>query len=274
MKFIGCDAHKRYSVFMAVDENGRYDREVRVGHEDREAYRRHLQSLPPGSPIALETLGNCYWMVDEIERAVHVPLLTHAGKAKLMMGNIHKSDKLDVRGLTVLLRNGTLPRVWIPPAKLRDERELLRSRMFWVGTQTRFKNRVQATLSKYGLRVEGYSDLFGQQARPLLERCLGRLPPETRRCCSRELYLLDQPAVADSATGRADQCQDCHQAGHSAGDERAGDRPHPGFGDRVRGGQRGPLSRTRATGQLCRHGATGAFQRRQMAAYRQSTWLR
>jgi len=40
-------------------------------------------------------------------------------------------------GLTTLLRNGTLPEVWIPPGELRDQRELLRLRIFLVHLRTR-----------------------------------------------------------------------------------------------------------------------------------------
>jgi hypothetical protein len=38
------------------------------------------------------------------------------------MGLTHKTDKLDAKGLAILLRNGTLPEVWIPPGELRDQR--------------------------------------------------------------------------------------------------------------------------------------------------------
>ena len=41
------------------------------------------------------------------------------------MGITNKTDKLDAKGLAILLRNGTLPEVWIPPSELRDQRELL-----------------------------------------------------------------------------------------------------------------------------------------------------
>lgn len=39
------------------------------------------------------------------------------------MGLTNKTDKLDAKGLAILLRNGTLPEVWIPPSELRDQRE-------------------------------------------------------------------------------------------------------------------------------------------------------
>jgi hypothetical protein len=38
-------------------------------------------------------------------------------EAKRRMGLTKKTDKLDARGLAILLRNGTLPEVWIPPSE-------------------------------------------------------------------------------------------------------------------------------------------------------------
>ena len=54
--------------------------------------------------------------------------MANAQTAKRRMEGRHKTDERDARGLAMSLRNGTLPRVWIPPAKLRDEREMLRWR--------------------------------------------------------------------------------------------------------------------------------------------------
>ncbi len=69
---IGCDAHKKYSVSVAVDEEGQAGRPLRVEHEP-EQFRQSLRSLPPDSPIALEATANWYWMVDEMEQAGHIP---------------------------------------------------------------------------------------------------------------------------------------------------------------------------------------------------------
>ncbi len=80
-------------------------------------------------------------MVDEIEARGLRPRLVHARKAKVMMGMIDKSDKLDARGWGILQRTGTLPEVWIPLGEIRDERELPRSRMLLVRQRTRFKQR-------------------------------------------------------------------------------------------------------------------------------------
>jgi len=190
-KFFGCDAHKRYSVFASMNEAGQKGASIRV-ENNRSLFCRFLSKLPPGSSIALETVGNWYWMVDEMEKAGHMPQLAHATKAKLMMGQINKSDKLDAHALALLLRNGTLPVVWIPPGELRDQRELSRMRMALVRTRTKFKNRIHATLSKYGLQIPEVSDIFGVQGRLLLRNCLGELPSYTSQSVETQLELLDQ----------------------------------------------------------------------------------
>ena len=55
--------------------------------------------------------------------------MVHARKAKLMMGMINKSDKLDARSVNRLQQNRTLPVVWIHSGELRDQRELPITRM-------------------------------------------------------------------------------------------------------------------------------------------------
>jgi len=191
MIYAGCDAHKHYSVFALANEKGPIGRPIRVEH-DRALFRRFLADLPAGTPIAVETIGSWYWMIDAMEEAGHNPILAHARKAKLMMGQINKTDKLDAGGLAQLLRNGTLPGVWIPPQELRDQRELPRMRMTLVQIRTKLKNRVQATLSKYAIAIDEVSDLFGKKGRTLLTQRLSELPSQTRFSVETELTLLDQ----------------------------------------------------------------------------------
>jgi hypothetical protein len=71
-QFIGCDAHKKFSVFASMNERGEYGPSIRVGHE-REVFRQFLRELPVKSQIAIETSGCYYWLVDEMEQAGHIP---------------------------------------------------------------------------------------------------------------------------------------------------------------------------------------------------------
>lgn len=81
MTYIASDAHKRYSLASVERAEGGILREVRVGHE-RGAIRKFLLTCDPGSAVAVETIGNWYWIVDEIEQAGMVPCLEYPHAAR------------------------------------------------------------------------------------------------------------------------------------------------------------------------------------------------
>src|SRR6476661_816464 len=205
-QFIGCDAHKKFSVFVAVNEKGQAGEALRVAH-DRQLYREFLARLPAHSAIAVEASGSYSWLVDEMERSGHYPRLCNPLEAKRCMGLTNKTDKLDARGLAILLRNGTLPEVWIPPSELRDQRELLRLRIFLVKLRTRVKNRIHGTLSRLIAPAKRYTPLQGQPG-------AGEYIPMKRSC----LLLIVSAfafAAADPYAAALFQkhCATCHQAG-------------------------------------------------------------
>src|SRR6266481_2700067 len=61
-QFIGCDAHKKFSVFVAVNEKGQAGEAIRVEHDGR-LYREFLSQLPKQSAIAIEASGHYGWLV-------------------------------------------------------------------------------------------------------------------------------------------------------------------------------------------------------------------
>jgi transposase len=189
-EYIAFDCHKRYTLAEREEIATGRAVQTRIEHAPG-AIRRYLADVEPGTPVAVEAIGHWYWIVDEIEEARCVPLLVHPRKAKLMMGLINKTDRLDVHGMNRLQRNGTLPTVWIPPAALRDLRELTRLRMVVSQSRTRLKNRILATLTKYALAVEEYSDAFGRRARQALEARAAQLPPHARRATGLMLAQVD-----------------------------------------------------------------------------------
>lgn len=189
-EYIAFDSHKHYTLMERQDAQTGHTSQRRIEHQ-RGALCACLRECEAGSEVAVEATGNWYWIADEIEQAGHHPLLVHPRKAKLMMGLINKTDKLDVHGLNRLQQNGTLPTVWIPPASLRDLRELTRTRMVLVRVRTRLKNRLNSTLAKYGLTIQA-SDPFGVQARVQWQVCLSQLPAQTRFVTQQLLEQLDR----------------------------------------------------------------------------------
>ncbi|HZZ16963.1 MAG TPA: IS110 family transposase [Candidatus Sulfotelmatobacter sp.] len=189
-EYIAFDSHKRYTWVDRQDHSTGETRCHRLEHAPG-AVRNYLSGCEPGTGVAVEATGNWYWIIDEIEQAGLQPLLVHPRKAKLMMGQINKTDKLDAQGLNRLQRNGTLPTVWIPPGPLRDLRELTRTRLVLTAQRTRLKNRISATLAKYGMPASEYSDPYGKRGRAELEQHLASLPEQTRWVSKQLLAQLD-----------------------------------------------------------------------------------
>ena len=193
MHMIAFDAHKRYTAACVQDMKGQIIKEARIDHSKGNIVR-FLEQWDKGSPVAVETIGNWYWIVEEIERTQMHPRLVHARKAKLMLGMINKTDKLDARGLNRLQQTGTLPTVWIPPLEIRDNRELPRTRMVFANQRTKLKNRIHSVIDKYGLQQEfnGISDIFGKEGRKRIQEILIFLPEQTRYTLELLLHHLDE----------------------------------------------------------------------------------
>lgn len=74
MAMVALDAHKRCSLGSIEDAEGGILAERRIPHR-RGEIRDFLTGLEPGTPVAVETIGSWYWIVDEIEEAGMTPRL-------------------------------------------------------------------------------------------------------------------------------------------------------------------------------------------------------
>jgi transposase len=189
-EYIAFDSHKRYTWVEREQVSTGKVRQYRVEHGPG-AIRQALAGCERGAAVAVEATANWYWITEEIEQAGCVAQLVHPRKAKLMMGQINKTDRLDAHGMNRLQRSGTLPTVWIPPGPLRELRELTRTRVVLVAQRTRWKNRITATLAKWGVPGSGYSDPYGKKAREEMEQRLEGLPEQTRWATQQMLAQLD-----------------------------------------------------------------------------------
>jgi len=83
--------------------------------------------------------------------------------------------------------------VWVPPADVRDLRELPRTRTMPVRGRTRVKNRILSSYGRHGLRQSDFSDSFGKGGRNFWIRNLVNCPSTAgRRCMFAELDCLEQ----------------------------------------------------------------------------------
>jgi hypothetical protein len=120
----------------------------------------------------------------------HEPHLAPCQDRQAENGGRQKTNEKDERGLAILLRNGTLPVVWIPPTELRDEREMLRWRMCLSHIRSGVKNRIHGLLQRYNVDI-AVSGLFGEMGRAELQSRLEEIPVHSRKSLLEQLVMAD-----------------------------------------------------------------------------------
>jgi transposase len=98
-----------------------------------------------------------------------------------------KTDRTDAHHLRELLRAGTLPESWPPPAHIADARTQVRLRHALVGERTGWYQRIHATLFHHGLPDR--SDLLSEQGRAWLAGV--QLPTVARSTVDLALRTID-----------------------------------------------------------------------------------
>lgn len=189
--YIGMDVHKRYTVAVATDEEGRVMRRDRIEHGSNIAlapWADYFAALGEPPHVALESTGVSYAVLEAIEPYCSSVVLSNPARTRLIAEQSVKTDKVDAKVLAQLLRTRFLPAVHVVPRAVRDQRELLRHRVGLVHMQTALKNRIHSLLTRCGLSFEG-TDLYGRAGRDYLARL--ELRPAYRDELDRYLRLLD-----------------------------------------------------------------------------------
>ena len=100
---------------------------------------------------------------------------------------------MDAERLALLLRGDLLPTVWIPPAALREARELIRHRVSLVWLRGEVRNRLLAMLARRNLQpTSGKSWLTVRGQRELHALPLTPIAVTIREDCRALLPLLDE----------------------------------------------------------------------------------
>lgn len=185
MNYYGIDIHKKYSVYTALNDQGEIIRQGRLDN-DKESFIKLMDHSPVKAVI--EATGNWYHLHDLLKDLCEEVVVAHPLKTKAIASARIKTDKIDSHTLAQLLRTDFIPRSYIPPLEVREQRELLRYRISLVRMQTRVKNKIHATLIKNGLE-HPYTDLFGKKGRCWLENV--KLSPVYQMALKGYLRILD-----------------------------------------------------------------------------------
>jgi transposase len=166
----GLDVHKKRIVACCLD--GRSN-PVKVTRNTFGTYRHELEKLRDWlvgcgcTHVAMESTG-IYWVpvYRVLEGSVDIVL----GNAR-HMANVpgRKTDVNDARWIAELLRHGLIKRNFVPPAPIRQLRQLTRYRRKLVGTRSSCQLRVEKLLQSTNIKLSSVaSEVFGVSGRLML----------------------------------------------------------------------------------------------------------
>jgi transposase len=202
----GLDVHKKTVVacVLVTSSDGRVERTIRTfGTMTRDllALSDWLDQFGV-THIVLESTG-VYWRpVFNILEEGRVIVLVNPQHLKTVPGR--KTDVKDSEWLADLLRHGLLKPSFIPPAPVRELRELTRYRKTLVQARTDEINRLQKVLEGANLKLAVVvSDVLGVSARAMLAGLLGgEQDPETLAELARGRLRTKLPALRRALEGR------------------------------------------------------------------------
>ena len=162
MVHVGVDLDKHTSQIAVLAGDGEIAQQ-RVPN-DAARLAKFFAELPPQTPVAIEASGTWWWLVDLLEELGHQPVLSNPKQTKAIAAARLKNDRVDAERLALLLRGDLLPTVWIPPAALREARELVRHRIQLVWLRGVIRNRLQAMLARRNLQPTSGKSWLTQRA--------------------------------------------------------------------------------------------------------------
>jgi len=154
--------------------------------------------------VVMEATGS-YWkapwyMLEERER--FELKLVNANHVKILPGR--KSDIADAEWLAELLEHGLLRGSFVPPAAIRELRDLTRYRKRLVQAHTAECQRIQKTLEDAGIKLDSVaSDVLGVSGRAMLAALVaGERDPEVLAELAKGRLRKKIPALREALRGR------------------------------------------------------------------------
>ena len=130
--------------------------------------------------VCMESTGK-YWIpvFNILEQNGVKPILTHPKYVKQAKGQ--KTDFRDAIHMASMFRMDLVVASFIPPADIRDLRELCRYRLKLIYTRTAEKNRFQNSMTISKVRLDSvFTDPFGKSASSIMEYLIFTEPDQVR----------------------------------------------------------------------------------------------
>jgi len=193
MYYAGFDVASKGSYLYIQDRKGRKveGREIPTTRLSiKEALKKYKSSL---IEVAIESGNQTRWIYDELRKLGIRVYVVNANKVKAIAASKRKTDKIDAKLLSELLRIDALPHeVIMAEGRIRELRDLMHARQKMIDIRTSTMNYLRGLLRQEGVRL---TERVFLKPDKLQEEINGRLPKHVRLIITRYLELIDKIGI-------------------------------------------------------------------------------
>lgn len=150
MHYVGLDVHKKTISYCVRGVDGSIVQEGTI-EANRIAIDRWKLELPEPWIAGMEATMFTSWIYDHLVGGGGQVKVAHSAMLQAIVASKHKSDRIDARKISDLLRCDYFPQCHMVGRELRDRRRILRYRNLMVRQNVRMKNRVSSLLMETGV---------------------------------------------------------------------------------------------------------------------------
>jgi transposase len=147
----GVDLHARTLSLHLLDAQGQSVLATTIAASP-DAFLKAVAPFRAGLAVACECMFAWYWLADLCHEQDIPFVLGHALYMKAIHGGKAKTDQIDAHKIAVLFRGGLLSQAYVDPKGMRETRDLLRRRTFFVRRRAEALVHLVNTNSQYNLR--------------------------------------------------------------------------------------------------------------------------
>jgi len=193
MYYAGFDVADKGSYLYIQDRKGKKveGREIPTTRAAiRAAFKKYKSSL---IEVAIESGNQTRWIYDELRKLGIRVYVVNANKVKAIAASKRKTDKIDAKLLSELLRLDALPQeVIMAEGRIREMRDLMRARQNMAEVNTSLMNYLRGLLRQEGIRL--LARVFSQ-AGGFEQEIKNRLPKHILQIMARYSELIDKMVV-------------------------------------------------------------------------------
>ena len=159
--YVGMDCHRKSIRICRRRPDGKIASEHDVVGTKQALEEYAVSHLTGEDIVALESTFHSRAIARVIMPFVSRVVISNPLQTRAIARAKKKTDKVDARVLSDLLRANYLPEVWLPDLPTQLRRDLCARRASLIGERTRIKNRIHSVLAAALIPLD-VSDLFGK----------------------------------------------------------------------------------------------------------------